>query len=56
MTSKTAETVTAGKSTTMPTTMSRVSMAWDQSVKGYLTGVELITKNMDVGGKGHLSL
>jgi hypothetical protein len=31
------------------------SEKWDQAEKGYLTDAERIAKNMDVGGKGHLS-
>ena len=36
-------------------TMSRGSKLWDQAEKGFLTDAERIAKNMDVGGKGHLS-
>ena len=35
--------------------MSDASIIWDQAEKGFLTDAERIAKNMDIGGKGHLS-
>ncbi|OEU14985.1 hypothetical protein FRACYDRAFT_241107 [Fragilariopsis cylindrus CCMP1102] len=51
----TAEQASNGDALEGAKTMSRGSKLWDQAEKGFLTDAERIAKNMDVGGKGHLS-